>query len=183
MTKSAIRTSLENKRLKLTVGQMESHYSIVLVFFIPYLILLFILVKDLITGTSTTTHPDFQNVIIGGTVLGIIAFWFQRRRLNLIELDWNPTEEQFQELLRKIEERQDWQVIHNSKRAIIIKTFPKLTSGSWGEQITILRDGTQTFVNSICDPDNISSVFSAGRNTSNVESIKNMLKNPIANNR
>ena len=162
---------------------MGSHYGIVVAFFIPYFIVLFIAVKDWLTGTSTATHPDFQYVIIGGTFLGLIAFLFQRRQLNFSELDYTPSDEKFQELIDKVENKADWHIIHKTDKAIIIKTTPKWTSGSWGEQITVLRDGTRTLVNSICDPDNISSEFSAGRNSSNVRDIKNFLKKPIANKR
>ena len=76
MTDSAIQNSIDNKRLKLTLGQMESHYGIVFAFFIPYLVVLFIYIKDWLTGTSTAMHPDFQYVLIGGTLLGVIAFLF-----------------------------------------------------------------------------------------------------------
>jgi hypothetical protein len=98
-------------------------------------------------------------------------------------LDHSPSEEKFQELLNKIENKEDWHVIHKTEKAIIIKTTPKWTSGSWGEQITILRDGKRTLVNSICDPDKRASVFSAGRNSSNIEGIKNFINKPIANKR
>lgn len=181
MKNFAIQKSIDNKRLKLTLSQMGSHYGIVIAFFIPYFVVLFIAVKDWITGTSTTTHPDFQYVIIGGTLLGFIAFLFQRRQLKFVELDHSPSDEKFQELLSKIENKEDWHVIHKTEKVIIIKTRPKWTSGSWGEQVTILRNGKQTLVNSICDPDNISSVFSAGRNSSNVKAISDFLKRPIAN--
>ncbi len=180
MKDSDIRDSLKNKRLKLSFWQLESHYSIVLFFFIPYFVVIYTLIRDWVNSTTTEIHPTFVNVIIGGTILGILAFWFQRRRLNFQEVQVKPTDELKQHLVNRIKEKNDWQLLRNSKLGLVVKTHPKWTSGSWGEQVTILYDYDKFLINSICDPDKRSSVVSYGRNSSNVLSIKNLLENPIA---
>ena len=56
------------------------------------------------------------------------------------------------------------------------KTHPSFSSGSWGEQITILFDNRTILVNSICDLDKKNSVVSMGRNKQNENTLINEIK-------
>lgn len=55
-------------------------------------------------------------------------------------------------------------------------TNPKLTSGSWGEQITVLIKGNRVYVNSVCDLNKRTSIVSFGRNKKNELAILQNIK-------
>jgi hypothetical protein len=69
-----------------------------------------------------------------------------------------------------------WRPHYIDDQAVVAKTSPEFWSGSWGEQITILFDNGEILVNSICDPDSRSSVFSNGRNTENINLLVERVK-------
>lgn len=56
------------------------------------------------------------------------------------------------------------------------KSNPRLWSGSWGEQITILFYKNRVLVNSICDLEKQNSVASYGRNKENMAKLIEEIK-------
>ena len=182
MENDLIRKSIQKGRLQLTLGEKEVHYGIVIAFLIPIFILAFVLVKGMITGTWKI-HPDFYYVVVVSTLLAGAAYFVQFRRLRFVCIESSLTTDQVLPLIRDITEKNKWHLETSTKDAIIFRTMPGFWSGSWGEQITILTDNQQLFINSICDPRRRSSVFSNGRNSTNMELLKRRLEKPAANKR
>ncbi|NVK82676.1 MAG: hypothetical protein HWE21_00050 [Cytophagia bacterium] len=67
----------------------------------------------------------------------------------------------------RIANQEEWVIRTNRKNTIVAKSNPGFLSGSWGEQITVIINGQNVYVNSICDLDKRPSVVSFGRNRAN----------------
>lgn len=171
MKKELIEKSLETRELQLTLSQKEGHYAIVIALLIIPTVFLFFLIKYLITDNIDKIKPGLliMGTIAGG--LGFIAYRLQRRRLKFVIVNTGLGRDQLKRIIDLTGEELNWIPFYADDQVIILKTFPKFWSGSWGEQITIMFDTGKVLINSICDPDKTSSVFSNGRNTKNIRLI------------
>lgn len=168
MKKKLIKKSLETGELQLTLSQKEGHYAIVIAMLIIPTVFLFFLIKNLITNDFDKLKPE---LFIFGTIasgLGFLAYRLQRKRLRFVTVDTKLNRDQLTKIIELTGEELKWTPFYIDDQVIIAKTFPGFWSGSWGEQITIMFDNGKVLINSICDPDKASSVFSNGRNTKNV---------------
>ena len=111
----------------------------------------------------------------------IIFAVIQNRRLNFKEINLKYTDEQFQESIERTIQDLEWRIDKNNKtffRAI----RPSNWSGSWGEMVTIIKEKDRLLINSICDPEHMSSVASYGWNRKNIKTfLKNI--NDVLNNK
>lgn len=177
MTNEQIQYSLKNRKLKLSYREKFSHYGIVVFcFFVPVLFMLFHL-KDFLLGTPKPLSSGVLWFIGIPTILGIMFYFLQEKRLNFKEVNTNLTRVDLDKIIDKIANELEWDLIVEKKSIVKAKTHPGFLSGSWGEQITILFDNGKVLINSICDLDKKSSIISSGRNRQNVNKfIKEILK-------
>ncbi len=96
-------------------------------------------------------------------------YFVQKKRLKLTTIKTKISREEFGKIIEKISYKYGWQISTNTSKVIIAKT--PFSGKSWGEQVTIIFVGNNILVNSICDPDQRSSVVSVGRNAQNVRLI------------
>jgi hypothetical protein len=164
-----------NKRLKLTTIQTLTHYGIVL--FLLFIVSLtgWSLIEIYLTDTYTgvRTADEIIKTSLPFLALAIIFAVIQYRRLNFIEIRVSHSDEQFQEAIDRTIKDLEWRVERNNK-TFFRAVRPWNWTGSWGEMVTIIRDKDRVLINSICDPDHMSSVASYGWNRKN---IKTFLKN------
>jgi hypothetical protein len=175
MTNEHIIIMNNTKRLKLTIIQTLTHYGIVLYLIFIVSLTVWSLVEMYLTGTYTgaMTADELFNSSLPFLGLSIIFAIIQYRRLNFREIQVSYTDEQFQEAIERTVNDLKWKVERNNK--IFFRAFrPWNWTGSWGEMVTIIKDKDRLLINSICDPDHMSSVTSYGWNRRN---IKTFLKN------
>jgi hypothetical protein len=173
----------KNKRLKLTTIQTLTHYGIVLLLLFIVSLTGWSLIEIYLTNTyaGVTTADELIKASLPFILLAVFFTFIQYRRLNFKEIKVTFTDEQFQEAIERTVKDLGWRIEKNDKtffRAI----RPWNWTGSWGEMVTIIKDKDRLLINSICDPDHISSVASYGWNRKN---IKTFLKNlaDVLNNR
>lgn len=172
----------KNKRLKLSTVQTLTHYGVVLLaLFIVSLTscsLIEIYVTDTYTGVRTS--GELIKVSWPFFLLAIIFAVIQYRRLKFKEINITYTEEQFQEAVKRTVDELEWRIDKNNKdlfRAI----RPWNWTGSWGEMVTIIKEKDKLLVNSICDPDSMSSIGSYGWNRKNITTFLKNLDDVINN--
>jgi hypothetical protein len=175
MKRELVTRSLETGELQLTFGQKGGHYGIVIYLLTIPAIFLFFFVKDAITGE----YKMQSELLIAGTVaigISFLIYRFQRKRLKFVTIDTTINRDQLIKIIELTGEELQWRPFYVDDQVIVAKTFPGFWSGSWGEQITIIFDSGKLLVNSICDPDTSSSVFSNGRNSKNINLLVERVK-------
>jgi len=167
----------QTKRLKLSRWQTLDHFFIVLfILFIPGLTLysLFeIYVTETYEGVRTT---DELIVTAWPWIIPAVAFYFiQKRRLRFREVKVECSDQEFQEAIERTAKEYEWQIELNDNN--IFRAYrPWNWTGSWGEMVTIIKDKDRLYLNSICDPNKMSSVASFGWNKRNIDTfLKNLI--------
>ena len=74
----------------------------------------------------------------------------------------------------------DWDVDHYGEDCIVAHTNPSFLSLTWGEQIFIVFDKGQVWVNSVNDLNRRTSICSFGRNKRNIRRIRDALSQGAA---
>jgi len=177
MTSETITYGLEKRELKLNFWQKVQHFGIVGFCFILPVTFTVMHLKDYFKNSfKPLTSGEIWFIIIP-TVLGILLFYLQKSRLKFKEVHTNLNKSQLNNIIEKVAEELEWHIHTSNSKAIVARTHPGFSSGSLGEQITILFDHNKVLVNSICDPNKKSSLISLGRNGQNettlIENIKN----------
>jgi hypothetical protein len=173
----------KNKRLKLTFYQLLTHYGIVLFLLFIAALAGWDLVEIYVTDTYSGVRTADEIIISLPFILVFVLIFsvIQYKRLNFKEFQILYTEEQFQEAIKRTVKDLEWNIQKNNK-AFFRAIRPWNWTGSWGEMITIKKGKNQLFINSICDPDHMSSIASYGWNQKNIKTfIKNLLD--VLNNR
>ena len=119
-------------------------------------------------------HPGdltFNLFIFIPLVLGVLVFRSQKQALRLVSVKTGRERSENRELVRKAAKTLQCSIAVAAENEFVGITNPPFRSGSWGERITVLFEGDEVFVNSICDPDKQTSLVSCGRNGANVRVI------------
>lgn len=174
MTKEQIDLSLKENKLQLSLSDKLSHFAIVGFFLFIFFLLGFYSVKSIVTGKFSVL-TELPALLIPLS-LALLFYRIQSNRLLLREIPVNVARVEIAEKICKLGKEYSWEIIQSNTNCIIAKTHPSFTSGSWGEQITVLFKKDGILVNSICDPDKKISLVSMGRNKMNVEAIANALQ-------
>lgn len=147
--------------------QLFSHYFILGFFLVFPVIGGYFLVKDYI-GVSNTVHIS-NNWLVALSLIpivpGIVLFFIQKRRLRFRIIEGPCGSDQFVKAAHATAHQLNWDIVEEGKDFFIAKSG--FSWRSWGEHITIVRDNDRVLFNSICDPDNKTSIATWGRNASN----------------
>jgi hypothetical protein len=165
----------ETKKLKLTFFQALTHYWIVVFLFFIVSLTAWSLVEIYVTDTYTgvRTARELINTSLPFLMLAMFFIFVQYRRLKFKEFNVSFTDEQFQEAVERTVSELEWRIDKNGKT--FFRAYrPWNWTGSWGEMVTIIKGKDSILINSICDPNRMSSVASYGWNRKN---IKTFLKN------
>lgn len=164
------------KRLKLTTAQSLTHYGIVLFLLFISALTGWSLIEMYVTHTYTGVlkTEEVIRTSLPFFFLAILYAFIQYRRLKFKSIYLTYTGDQFQEAVERTVKDLEWRIDVSSKT--LLRAYrPSNWSGSWGEMITIIKDKDSLLINSICNPDSISSVASYGWNKKNVQTfIKNL---------
>ena len=155
-----------SKRSKtMTTRQKFWVYAIVLFFLIvPILITL-----DVFTYYSTsirTVRVDTADDIFWGgyflVVPALVFYYIQKRHLQFHVLNVQLDASNFQDITLGVAKQLEWKIIEHSDHHLVAKN--KWSWRSFGERITIIREGEQLLFNSVGDPDNLYTIPYAGLN-------------------
>jgi hypothetical protein len=166
---------IDTERLKLTNWQLFWHYSIVPFIMIVPIMSTYSIYQIEITGTYTGVRST-QELINSSWPFVIAAIIFtiiQYRRLNFKKVNVKLSPEKFKEVVSNAATKRDWSIDKLTQNQAVATTG--LNGGSWGERITILRTNDYVLINSICDPDSITSVASWGANRKNIKAFRNSI--------
>lgn len=168
MTDQQRQIALQTNKLQLLFWEKTSHFGIVgFLLLIPLTFLSFHL-KDALNGTPVQLKTSEILFLIVPSIIALLFYKLQVNRLKFKEIHTSLSREKLNSIIEKTGKELKWYPQKISNEFIIVKTRPSFFSGSWGEQITILFDTNRVLVNSICDPDQKTSLVSMGRNKKNV---------------
>lgn len=159
-----------NKRLKLTTIQTLTHYGIVLLLLFIVCLTGWRLIEIYVTNTysGVRTTDELIRSSLPFLLLAMLFAFIQHRRLRFKEINVTFTDEQFHEAVERTVKDLEWRIDKNNKT--LFRAYrPWNWTGSWGEMITIIKDKDHLLVNSICNPDSMSSVASYGWNRRNIQ--------------
>jgi hypothetical protein len=164
------------KRLKLTFVQTLTHYGIVVFLLLIGSLTVWDLIEIYVTNTYTgvRTADELINSSWPFLVLAIFFAIVQYRRLKFKEYKANFTDEEFQEAIERTVTDLEWRVDKNNK--IFFRAYrPWKSAVGWGEMVTIIKDKDLFLINSITNPNDLSSAHSYGWNRKNINTfIKNL---------
>jgi len=164
-------------RLELTFWESLTHYMIVFAFVFPLAVIsINSLSYNADSSISVRTPLEMSLFGVPFALLGILSYFVQYKRLQFKIVETNLSREKLNELLDRTSDELEWIPVIKTKDIFIAKTIPKWWTGSWGEQITILIDKERLMINSICDPEQRTSVTSMGRNKKNVNRLIENIK-------
>jgi hypothetical protein len=104
-----------------------------------------------------------------------VAFYYiQKRRLKFKVIDMAINHDAFIEAVKETAQQLEWQIVKKNQNLIVAKSG--FSWRSWGELITIIRVKDKILFNSICDPDNITSIASWGMNSVNLKTFEHFVK-------
>jgi cytochrome c oxidase subunit IV len=176
MTDEQFKKSIEKKELQLNFEGRFTHYGIVS--FLLFIALFFILnqVNDYLKNQMYIRLSDIILFIVLPTLLSILYYFIQKRKLKLIVIDTSLTPKEVSDIFSEVASEQGWGVSQQTSNILIANTPCSFRSGSWGEQVTLLLFKNQIFLNSICDPERRPSIVSYGRNKKNQLLLLNKLR-------
>ena len=94
----------------------------------------------------------------------ILTYYLQKNRLKFYKLKTTLQHSEVKDVIQEVAENLSWMSIFDGKQAYVATTNPGILSVSQGEMITIIFDDDNLLINSICNPDGMSSLVSFGRN-------------------
>lgn len=171
MTEIQIQKSIQTQRLQLSFSERVIHYGIV--FFEFMILILFVLLVhfEMISMPINSIYC----VVLMFLCITIIHYRWLWGKLKLHPINSNLTKNKIEEIISKIGIELDWDFQQRNQEFIVARTIPTFFSGRWGERITIIFQGSNLLVNSICDPAQRRSIYSTGwkRNNQHIKRLKN----------
>ena len=165
-----IKEMKEQERLKLSFWQKVDHYSIVLFLLIVPGLTLYDLLENFITKTDDSVRSASELMIVSFPflIISVVFYFIQKKRLRFKAIEITYTDEEFQEAINRTITSLGWEIEYN-KGDFFRAYRPWNWTGSWGEMITIIKHKDRLLMNSICDPNKMSSVTSYGWNKKNIK--------------
>ena len=176
MTEKTIKKCIKKNELQLNFWDKIGHFWVVIfVLIIPVTTVVF-KIKDILNKTEKPSKDGEIYLFIIPILLSIIFYLLQKKRLQFKIVE---TELNIKEVYKVVDETAielEWAINKRKNSYIIASTNPKFTSGSWGEQITVIYTENKILVNSICDLNKKTSLVSMGRNKKNEQTLINNIK-------
>jgi hypothetical protein len=178
MTQFKIRKIKETKTLPLTKWQLFGHFAIVIFLLIAPIMATYSLFKIYVTKTYSGVRNanELMLTCYPWLIPAIVFFFTQKRRLKFTDINICVDKEIFQKAAALSANKLGWTIQEISPDFIRAVRRGSVSSRSWGEMITIIRENDKILINSICDPDSFASVASYGWNKKNVNTFKTTLE-------
>lgn len=178
MTQFKTQKIKETKTLSLRRWQLFGHYAIVIFLLVAPIMATFSLFKIYVTKTYSgfRSANELMLACYPWLIPAILFYFIQKRRLKFTDINISVEKEIFQKAADLSANKLGWTIQETSPDFIRAVRRGSLSSLSWGEMITIIRENDKILINSICDPDSIASVASFGWNKKNVNTFKTTLE-------
>lgn len=142
---------LRYKRLNLGTEWALTHYGFPLFLgSIPFFIWLFNLYGYLVDGRREAFFPWFWCGVLP-LVLAFVFWHNQRLKLHFQAVPTSLSPETLREVMEEIARENGWTVDHAGEDCIVAHTHRRWWSATWGEQIFLVFDRGQVWVNSVND--------------------------------
>lgn len=133
-------------------------------------------IRDAITIGHISLNTPFVLFFLLSIVVSITFYFKQKNSLRFQVYQYSGNRDNIFKILEELATRNDWTIEMKSYNAFIAETNPGFFSGSWGEQVTILFNEKNIYLNSICSLNKKASIASYGRNKANVQLIVESLQ-------
>jgi len=165
-----------SQRLKLSFWNSISHYWVVLLMALLTVFWWYQLIKSFLTQSAPIFRGSKELFNVGCCLLIVTSLFFviQYRRLTFKKVVIKYNDASFKQALSLTIEELKW--IVSDKNNVYVSAFHKTkTYFNWGELITIIKIEEGILINSICDPEARTALFSLGWNRKNVNTfIRNL---------
>ena len=160
-------------RLNLSVGNALTHYGLsVFAFILPFTFVC-CTIYDYFLRTPPFYTFSFVVGMIGIPVLLCILFaCMQYRKLFFEKVETKLSIDELYEVIQKVGAQHEWSCEYAGDDCFVGHTSPGFFSGSWDEQIFVVFDKGQVWINSICDLNQRASITSFGRTKKNIRLLK-----------
>ena len=164
---------LKNKTLPLIISWANTHYGA------SHLSLLFAVMFLSITGVTLYIDGLFLSLAfwfaIACVPLAYVLYRMQRSKLKFQNLPTTLNKQAIYDCIYHLSVTYDWDIDHYGDDCIVAHTNPALWHLTWGEQIFIVFDQNQIWLNSVNDLNKRTSICSFGHNKRNIQRIKQAL--------
>lgn len=129
---------MQTGKLQLEGWEKYTHFEPAFALFFISAIFIIICLYFWLQGTSKITFLEGFLFTVFWVTIGIFVLFVQNARLKFESIKTNLTEKQLRKIVDSVGNELDWIKIQETENLIIAKTYPSFSSGSWGEQITII---------------------------------------------
>ena len=176
MDSKILKKCIDKNELQLNFLDKISHYSPVTFILVFPVCILYFKVKDFIIETERPIREGEIFLFIIPIIIFLLLFKLQKKRLRFKIVETNLNIEKIHKVIDETANELAWNIDQRNNSFLTAHTNPKFTSGSWGEQITVIFKENKILVNSICDLNKRSSLVSMGRNKKNEQILISNIK-------
>lgn len=163
-------------RLCLTMEEAWTHYQLPVYMSLLPVLFSGMCVYDWLAGENLSSRQLVGIWIVTGFTLLVLFFGrMQYRRLRCTCVSSALPAGELVPLLTEMALREEWTLDYVGDDCFLAHTNPSLWSGSWGEQIFVVFDRGQVWVNSICDLNKRASVTSFGRTSKHIRLLTKLI--------
>lgn len=164
---------LKRKTLPLIIDWAYTHYGA------SHMLMLVSMISLSVMGIMFYTNGQFVSAFLwfGGVLLllAYVLYRSQRRKLDFSNIPTTLDKQSIYDKIYNLSVTYDWDVDHYGEDCIVAHTNPSLWHLTWGEQIFIVFDQGQVWVNSVNDLNKRTSICSFGHNKRNIRRIREAL--------
>lgn len=164
---------LKRKTLPLIIDWAYTHYGA------SHMLMLVSVISLSVMGIMFYTNGQFVSAFLwfGGVLLllAYVLYRSQRRKLDFSNIPTTLDKQSIYDKIYNLSVTYDWDVDHYGEDCIVAHTNPALWHLTWGEQIFIVFDQGQVWVNSVNDLNKRTSIYSFGHNKRNIRRIREAL--------
>lgn len=176
MNNQIIKKCIEENELQLSFWKKINHYSVVIFVLIIPITITFYKFKDYLNNYDRTPRENEIYLFIIPIFISILLYRLQKKRLRFKIVETKLNIEEIYRIVDETAKELGWIINQKTNKYLTANTNPKFTSGSWGEQITIIFNENKILVNSICDLNKKDSIVSMGRNKKNEQTFINNIE-------
>lgn len=164
---------LEKKTLPLIISWAYTHYGV------SHMLLLFSVIFLSMMGIELYVSDMFVNFFfwigISLVPLAYVSYRIQRRKLDFESIPISSDKQTIYDKIYKLAETYGWEIDHYGEDCIVAHTNPAIWHLTWGEQIFIVFDKGQIWVNSVNDLNKRTSISSFGYTKRNIRRVREAL--------
>lgn len=176
MNNQIIKKCIKKNELQLSFWNKISHYwAVIFALIIPICSIIYKII-DAINKTERSSRDGEIYLFVIPITLSFLFYLLQKKRLSFKIVETKLNIDEIYKIVDETAKELGWIINKRTNKYLTANTNPKFTSGSWGEQITIIFIENKILVNSICDLNKKSSLVSMGRNKKNEQTFINNIK-------